>query len=54
MGRLVGTGGGRLVKAKPASEYKYGDWRDNVDWKAARILLPIIIMVVGAFLFFGG
>lgn len=56
MGRLVGTGG-RLVNPKPKSECKYGDWRDNIDWKTARTLLSlsiIVVMVVSAILFFGG
>ena len=47
---------GRYVVAKLVSERKYGDWRDHIDWKAARIVLPIcgIVILFAASVFFGG
>ncbi|KKM25608.1 hypothetical protein LCGC14_1593320, partial [marine sediment metagenome] len=43
-------------KSKPVSEYKYGDWRNDIDWKVARILVPlyiIVAVVLGWYIFVG-
>jgi len=45
----------RWIVAKVVSECKYDDWRDNIDWKAARVVLPIcgVIILFVAFVSFG-
>ncbi len=35
----------RLVKTS-SKPRKYNDWRDNIDWKAAKIYGPIVFVMV--------